>query len=146
MGEWFDADSTLYNTFDEYRKEHTERHEEWIVHDYEGFGPYRLGEVCVSLAQKAGEFIEEYGIAGAILLSHFNDDYTSARALLDDGGFFGSFDSIEDFASEYLDSIGQKFPEWIEPYFDFERYGEMLTSGDFFSVEHDGTFYIFRNQ
>ena len=89
--------------------------EEWAIHDYEA--PFPIGEYS-SLDEIAEcvAFIEEHDKPGIAALQ-FSDSLADAKTLMD--GFYGSYDSIRDYAEEYAESC-LDVPDHIWPYFNVD--------------------------
>lgn len=110
--------------------------DEFWVFDHEGFGGFIEGEcspseaqaVAVAFAAIEGEGLNVEAVTGyaknmGLDLSSFDEwraDFESA--------YQGEWDSVEDFAREFIDSTGllQGVPEHIARYFDYERYAQDL--------------------
>lgn len=123
--------------------------EEFAIHDYEGFGSYKVDEYdriedLVALA----EAIEEHGDAFSAFLSYHGSYYSGK---LDDAlsdfqdAFRGEYQSEEAYAEEFLDSTGEmsEVPEWAQPYFDMEKYARDMFMGDVYSIDTPGGIYVF---
>lgn len=152
-GEWFDADDCLIDAVQEHFQANEAGMlacggEELLCHDVEGFEPYSPGEVGVSEAQALGEAFRKHGIPLAAFMSNENGlDVDDAIAKLEDC-YQGEAKSEEDFAEDLAEDMGDlaNVPDFIKSHIDWEGVARDLFCGDFYSVEHDGTVYIFRNQ
>lgn len=99
--------------------------EEWAIHDYDGFGPLRLGEwedlaVIQAIADGIAEHGEPFAHWATVLdrsewadeLGNFLDHYR------------GSWSSMEDFADQLLEDLGVDTdafgPEHLRPYMQFD--------------------------
>ena len=113
--------------------------EEWAIHDYEGFGDYRLSEYeSFDTVHMIACFFEEHPDLGCDLLSHFNGDIDEARTALDDQ-YQGCYSSIADYAQNLTEET-TTIPQHLEYYIDYDRMGrDMEMSGDIFTIEtaHD---------
>ncbi|CAA0114026.1 Uncharacterised protein [Halioglobus japonicus] len=113
--------------------------EEWGIHDYEGFGGYRLSEYeSFERVHDIAEYLEEYPDLGPELLDHTGDDLEEARRALEDN-YAGQYTSLADYAEE-LTSSTTEIPEILAYYIDYERLGrDMELSGDIYTIEtaHD---------
>jgi len=112
--------------------------EEWAIHDYEGFGSYRVSEYegFQSVAEIA-EFIEEHGELGAEVLAHFSD-LDDARKSIEEN-YSGCYTSLADYAQGFTEDTSE-VPKHLEFYIDYERMGrDMEMSGDIYTIEtaHD---------
>jgi antirestriction protein len=119
--------------------------EEYAIHDYEGFGGYKVSEYeGIEQVHEIACFIQEYPDFGAELLSYYSD-LESARKVAEET-YYGCFESISDYAQELTESC-QDIPENLIFYIDYERMGrDMELSGDIFTIEtkHDEV-HIFGN-
>jgi len=112
--------------------------EEYAIHDYEGFGDIKLSE-SHDLDEVSGlaGLIEEHGveIVGAAF------DHVSSIEEVEtfiEENYAGTFESLEDFAYDLLDSCGDldQLPEHLRSYFDVKAYGrDIELNGDIFTVQ-----------
>lgn len=113
--------------------------EEWAIHDYEGFGSYRLSEYeGFERVHAIASFIEEYPAIGTELLSHFGGDLDDARKAAEEN-YTGLYASLADYAEELTDNTAE-IPDNLAYYIDYERMGrDMELSGEIFTIEtaHD---------
>jgi antirestriction protein len=126
--------------------------EEWAIHDYEGFGPLRLGEhedVAVVAAVAAG--IQQHGTAFAHWAA-MHDRLEAASTEDFEDVYLGYWESLSAFAQELWDDMGYEsaidtaLPESLRPYvkFDAEAYGRDLElGGDIVVSEGDGGVHVF---
>lgn len=145
VGEWWDT-SDLETGFEEWRKTHEEAtsHEEYVVHDSEDFGGYKLGEVCVPEAIEIGDFIEEHGIPGALALSHYSDLEEAKTAM--DERYQGAHDSLADYAQDYAEQTSDlKSMGNLVNYIDWDRFGrDIEMEGSIWSEKgEDGKLHVF---
>lgn len=126
--------------------------EEWAIHDYEGFGPLRLGEyedlgtisqIAHGTAEHGPAFTHWAAICGSTdhdELARFDDVY------------LGHWQSVEAYAQELLDDLGlddvieRSVPEYLQPYVkvDVEGFGRDLEySGDVSASGGDNGVYLF---
>lgn len=122
--------------------------EEHAFHDYDGFGAAAPGEYAsVSDVAQMGALIQEHdGLAIALLDGHASNA-DEARTMLNDQ-YRGAWDSLEDYATEYLEDTGafQGAPELLRNYFDYEKFARDLElGGDVFTVRHEGKVHVFDN-
>ena len=81
--------------------------EEWAIHDYEGFGSYRLSEYeSFERVSKIAHAIEEHGDPFSAWLKHEDDDDIDALVERFEEGYRGHFDSPKDFAVEWCMGCG----------------------------------------
>lgn len=108
--------------------------EEYAIHDYEGFGNYRLGEYeGIDTAHEIACFIGAHGDIGAELLAYYGGDLHSAWETIDEN-YSGCYKSLAEFA-ENLTSDTTQIPPALQYYIDYERMAaDMEMSGDIFTV------------
>jgi antirestriction protein len=121
--------------------------EEWAIHDYEGFGSYRVCEYSgfEKLCELA-EFIQEAGeeLAGE-LVSHFGGDIKEAREAFTEN-YQGEFNDLGDYAESFSEDCGDlaSVPERYRNYIDFDAIGrDMDLNGDIFTIEDGGKIHVF---
>ena len=112
-----------------------EKAEEYAIHDYEGFGAYRVSEYeRLESVHEVACFLEEFGAVAGDVLAHFGDDLEDARKALEEN-YNGCYSSLADYAEE-LTADASKVPEHLAYYIDYDRMGrDMEMSGDIFTVE-----------
>lgn len=149
-GDWFDADDRLSSAVSDFFGSDDGGRldcggEELIVHDSEGFVPYFLGEVSVSEAETAGTLLREHGLLLACYASHVGGDLEDAARSFQDA-YQGEAESEAEFAERLSEEMGDEIPDHIRWHIDWQAvWDRELSMGDFFSVEHEGTYYIYRN-
>lgn len=123
--------------------------EEWAIHDSEGFYGISIDE-SMSLADVSAlaQALEEHGEPFALYLYNFNVDYANPAVFED--AYAGAWDSLEDFAANYLDETGvlDTVPETLRGYFDYKAFArDMVIGGDVWSERgSDGTVHVFWNR
>ncbi len=112
-----------------------EEAEEYAIHDFEGFGAYRVSEYeGLESVHEIACFLEEHGEFAGDVLSHFGDDLEDAKKALEEN-YNGCYSSLADYAEELTIETSQ-IPENLAFYIDYERMGrDMELSGDIFTVE-----------
>lgn len=107
--------------------------EEWAIHDYEGFGGVPISEYeSLDHVADLAEFIEQYGMLGAALLSDHYDLENAKRAINEN--YAGSFESVADFAQELTeDSID--IPERLRFYIDYDAMARDMLVNDILAIE-----------
>ena len=146
-GEWIDAAQGLDGIYEDVqsmlKNSPIENAEEWAIHDFEGFGSYRVSEYegLQSVAEIA-EFIEEHGELGAEALAYFSDKDEAEKAL--EENYAGCYKSVADFAEELTEDSVQ-IPESLARYIDYNAMAyDMEVGGDIFTIELDhGDVHIF---
>lgn len=108
--------------------------EEYAIHDFEGFGDYRLGEYAgLEAAHNIASFLQEYPDFGSVLLNHFSD-LEEAREMAENN-YCGSYASLADYAQELTEETSE-IPSHLQYYIDYEAMArDMEMSGDVFSIE-----------
>jgi antirestriction protein len=108
--------------------------EEYAIHDYEGFGSYRVSEYeGLESIHEVACFIEEHEELGAELLAHFSS-IDEARTAIDEN-YAGCYESVADFAEELTEDSVQ-IPESLARYIDYNAMAyDMEVSGDIFTIE-----------
>lgn len=112
----------------------TQGAEEYAIHDYEGFGSYRLHEYAgIDTAHEIACFIDEFPDFGAALLDHMGDVDEARTAA--NNQYAGCYRSLADYAEELTAQTGD-VPERLAYYIDYERMGRDLEmGGDIFTVQ-----------
>jgi len=120
--------------------------EEYAIHDFEGFGSYRLGEYeGIETAHEIAIFINEHTEIGGELLNHFNGDIEDARKAIEDN-YCGCHKSVADYAQELTEETSE-IPKHLEFYIDYEKMGNVMEmNGEIYTIEtsHDEV-HIFYN-
>jgi len=109
--------------------------EEYAIHDYEGFGAYRVSEYeGLERVNKVACFLEEFGAVAGDVLAHFGDDLNDARKALEES-YNGCYSSLADYVEE-LTADTSEVPKHLAFYIDYERMArDMELNGDIFTVE-----------
>ncbi len=137
-GAWIDATDDLDDIQEQINKMLAsgpiEDAEEYAIHDYEGFGSYRLSEYeGIQSVHEVACFIEEHGEIAAELLSHFSSLDEAQKAV--EESYAGCYESLADYAEE-LTTDTTTIPESLAYYIDYEKMGrDMELSGDVFTIE-----------
>lgn len=155
-GRWLDADAEAEELQEQISEmlssAPTPGAEEWAIHDYEGFGPLRLGEYeSIETISLIGRGIAEHGEAFAHWAATVG---TNDRDVLNrfEDAYLGVYETVEAYAEEilsdlgYIDAVEQAVPEGMQPYvkFDIEGFGRDLElSGDISTSEGSEGVYIF---
>lgn len=154
-GDWLDAGQEvegLHSQIEAMLATSTIPHaEEWAIHDYEDFGPVRLGEYePLALVSALGLGIAVHGEAFAALAALVDNDRDRLATFED--AYRGHWDSMAAYAEELLDDLGataelERIPEWLQPYVEVDVAGfgrDLVLGGDVLSVDaHDGGVYVF---
>lgn len=124
--------------------------EEWAIHDTDGFCGVKLSE-WEDLANVAdlADAIEEYGEAFATWFANESGDMDSIDTSRFRGAYLGHFDSLEDYAREYLADTGMfdNVNDVIQQYFDFEAFArDMRLDGSVWTADaSEGGVHVFDN-
>ena len=126
--------------------------EEFAIHDYEGFGPLRLGEYeSLETVSRVARGISEHGPTYAhwAALTGASDAETLERF---EDAYRGHWDSVEAYAESLLDDLGansfidEAVPEYLQPYVKLDIAGfarDLEYGGDITISEGDGGTYVF---
>lgn len=137
-GAWIDATGEVDNIQEQINtmleSSPVEDAEEYAIHDFEGYGSYRLSEYeGIERAQEIACFIEEHGELGAELLGYYSDIEDARKAI--EESYCGCHTSVADYAQELTEDTGN-IPSHLEMYIDYERMGrDMELGGDIFTIE-----------
>jgi len=109
--------------------------EEYAIHDYEGFGSYKVSEYeGLEGVRKVAGFLEEFGAVAADVLAYFGNDLNDARKALEEN-YNGCYSSLADYAEE-LTTDTSEVPRHLVSYIDYESMArDMEINGDIFTVE-----------
>ena len=89
-----------------------EEAEEYAIHDYEGFGAYKVSEYeGLESVHEVACFLEEFGEGAGDVLSYFSDDLEDARKALEEN-YNGCYSSLADYAEE-LTTETSEVPEHL---------------------------------
>ena len=116
-----------------------EETEEYAIHDFEGYGSYRLSEYeGLERAHELAVFFEEHGELASELLDHYGDDIEEATKAKEEN-YCGCYSSLADYDQELTEQTSE-VPKHLEFYIDYDKMGrDMEMSGDIFTIEtaHD---------
>lgn len=109
-------------------------HEEFAIHDHENFEGLSVGEYTpLDDVAELARLIEEHGPAYAAFVNHTGGDGSEFEE-----SYRGEYESLEDFAVEFLDETGQldAIPENLRYYFDYEKFAnDLVRGGDISTAE-----------
>jgi antirestriction protein len=154
-GSWIDADQApdeLHEAVsDMLTRSPTTGAEEFAIHDFEGFGDYRVGEYdSLDWVNRIACGIVEHGPAFGAWAEHCAHDEDALERF--DDAYLGQWSSVEAYAEELLDDLGylraveENVPDMIQPYVrvDIEAFARDLElSGDLTVVEHGFGVWLF---
>ena len=139
-GEWIDATLETDEIQEEIQRvlksSPIEDAEEHAIHDYEDFYGAESGEYPdLEEVSNVAKFLVEHGELGAEILSHFCCDLEEARKAIEEQ-YLGEYESLEDYAEEYVEQLGLDIPESIQNYVDYKSLGrDMELGGDVYTIE-----------
>ena len=144
-GAWIDATKDLEAIHAEVRaifKNSPVEHDfETAIHDYEGFGNYRLGEyVGIEEAHEVALFIEEHGDVAIAALEYVND-LEEARSMVEDN-YHGCYESEAEYAEQLYNDC-YDIPEHLASYIDYERVARDLFCDGYFAVNGEDGIHVF---
>lgn len=124
-GVWIDATDDIDDIQDQINEmlesSPEEDAEEWAIHDYEGYGSYRLSEYeGIQSVHEIACFIEEHGEIAAELLSHFSTIDEAKKTM--EENYACCYESVADFAEE-LTTDTTEIPQSLAFYIDYEKMG-----------------------
>jgi antirestriction protein len=137
-GEWIDICDDIDQTWNEIRailgNSPEPDAEEWTIHDYEGFGNFRISEFeSIEQIHEFAAFIEEHGELGTLLLAEYCGDLVTARNMAEN--YIGCYSSMADYAQE-LTEESVEIPESLKYYIDYESMArDMKCNGEIVEIE-----------
>ncbi len=152
-GAWIEANQDVQAIWDDIGEMLAGSHygpaEEHAIHDYEGFGGYRLDEYeNIEDVSRLGRGIAEHGLAYAAFAAHL--DPAEWHQLDDfDEHYRGQWASTADYAEQLLDDIGIDLenlgPEMLQPYIrlDLDAFARDLSHDLVVTEAEDGGVYVF---
>lgn len=118
------------------------RAEEWAIHDYEGFGNFRLSEFeSIDTVARIAKGITEHGSVFSHWIDHVGTSDSDALEAFDDH-YLGTWNGLGDYAEQLLGDLGVDLdnivPGWLNPYvsIDYEQLGNDLATDLY--VSEDG--------
>ncbi len=144
-GVWVDATQDIDTIWDEVNKMLKNSPEgfaeEYAIHDFEGFGTYRMSEYeGLERTNNIALFIQEHGDVGLAALAYYND-LEDAKTAVEDN-YHGCHDSEEAFAEELYTSC-YEIPEHLEYYIDYAKIARDLFMGDYFAIKVGYQIHVF---
>lgn len=120
--------------------------EEYAIHDYELPKGIKIGEFeSLETVAALGEAIRSHDGAFEVAYANFSDIGEAVKAC--EEAYQGTFRSMEDFAEDLLENIGdlQNLPDLVRHHIDFEGVARDLEmGGDYWSgVDSSGTLHVF---
>lgn len=154
-GRWIELDGTdIEESIAEMLKEsEIEDAEEWAIHDSENCGKLSEYTGISELDEISEAFI--HCESNSINWEHFlkycdheglNVDYSSTKNFKD--SFQGEWDSVEDYARDFLESCGwlDDIPEELQCYFDYAAYARDLEINSVYTIENSVSVLVFWRQ
>lgn len=132
--------------------------EETAIHDYEGFGSWRLSEYeSIETVAKVALAIEETHAPADAFLAWIGNDESVIGSAIDaaelvesfEESYSGEWDSFEAYAIELVESCGTlpngaPYTDEIAPFIDWESVASYF-EGDYWTHEEGSTVYVFRS-
>lgn len=151
-GRWIDATQGVEHIREEVAtmlaESKHEPHEEWAIHDFEGFGNIKLSEYeSFDRVADLADAIEEHG--EPFIAFHSNqgmDDDVDVEKFQE--SYRGEYASLTDYAEEFIDGCYslKEIPDIIRNHIDYEGLGrDMELGGDIFTVDGGRGCYVFDN-
>ncbi len=122
-----------------------EPHEEWAIHDHEGFGEAKPSEQeSFDTVAAWAEGIEKHGEAFGAFVSWRGDDSTVEQF---EDAYRGTFRTIEDYAEQLIDDCyDTKAMGALANYIDYEKFARDLQyGGDIYTTSGGDGVYVFDN-
>ena len=150
-GTWIDADQDAEDIQEEIQEMLSDSPEpvaeEWAIHDFEGFGSFRLAEYeDIETVSALAQLIDEFGeMVASTVWGHTSGDADETKRLLEDC-YQGAWDSLEAWAEELLESSGDldQVPQHLRSYIDVAAYArDIELNGDVFTVESGSEVHVF---
>lgn len=124
--------------------------EEWAIHDFEGFGPWQLGEYeDLAVVARIATGIAEHGEAFAAWAHTLEQPTLDGLDGFEDA-YHGSWSSLSDYAESLLEDLGVDVdalgPENLQPYvhFDLDAFARDLAM-DLFVVDGRDGVHVFES-
>lgn len=125
--------------------------EEWAIHDFEGFGDYKVEEwtsfnEIAELVEAVNDSSYKLDLITGVM-SHMCCSAPDAISYIEDN-FHGEFDNLKAYAWDWLESSGDwdLIPKHLQYYFDIESYARDLDlNGDIISIDSSKGVYILAN-
>lgn len=123
--------------------------EEWAIHDFEGFGPFRIHEYeSIETVSRLALGVREHGAPFAALAASAGTDAGMLERF--EQVFLGRFESLEDFARGLAEDLGLEeqldlLSEGLRPYVsvDYEMFGRDLGTELLVEDATDGGVFLF---
>lgn len=155
-GEWIDLDGTedIKERISEILEASPEEDaEEWAVHDHECCGDLSEypGTDVLETIQEAYERAESESVEWELFCeycAHMGHDIEADKVAMFSEAYAGTANSLEDWCENFLEETGQldAIPENLRFYFDYAAFAHAMdTSGDVFTIDHNGDTLVFWN-
>lgn len=157
-GKWIDA-AQDYDAFREeinemlrnspVTKEYGEIAEEWAIHDYEGFGSYRVEEWddLEELCSIANLLQEDNGELVLEIMAHLGSGTTMeyAKEFLENN-YHGSHKDLGEYAYQLHEDCGYEIPKGLQYYINWDQMGsDMEMNGEIFTISLNSETHVFSN-
>jgi len=114
--------------------------EEWVFHDYEGFGDYSVSEYAdIDDLAEIGRCIEEHGLAFAAYIEHVGGDPIEDNF---QDAYHGEWGSEKEYAENLMDDC-YEIPDHLVNYIDYDAFARDLFISDYYSVDGGAGIYVF---
>lgn len=123
--------------------------EEWAIHDYEGFGSYRVSEwESFEAVATIAQGIDEHGTEPVTAWLAYTGEEWDDDAFTE--SYAGEWASLADFAQQLAEDIGAIDPnadyQWPRSYIDWDAAArDLVLGGDYWAHEAHGSVYVFRS-
>lgn len=112
--------------------------EEWAIHDYDGFHGIKLSEwESFATVSELAQAVAEHGPAFAAFITDVGIECADEF----EGAYLGEWESLEDYAAEFLDDCGalNGMEDGLRPYFDLSAYArDLRLGGDVWTADAEG--------
>ena len=126
--------------------------EEFAIHDYEEFGPWRIGEFePLGTVAMIANGIAEHGLAFAHWAALVGTEDAEQLTGFDDA-YLGHFGSLTEYGEDFLEGVGlrqeldEAVPELLAAYVDIDVAAfarDLMLSGDVMTSEGEGGVHVF---
>lgn len=153
-GKWIDAaqpyDDVWQEIQDMLKSSPAESAEEWAIHDYEGFGGYKVDEWSDinELCDIANLMQEENGEVILEIMDHLGSGTSikNAKEYFEEN-YAGVYEDLEDYAYRYCEDTGVNIPRELAYYIDYKAMGrDFEINGDIFTITLNNELHVFYNR
>jgi len=146
-GAWIDCDKDTQEIYvaiqDILDHSPIENAEEWAIHDFEGFGSFKVEEYGpIDKLSELAAAIAEHGEIISGIMDWRGGTVDQAIETLQDN-YCGEYDNKVDFAEQYADNCGYEVPSWIGCHVDWEGIARDMFWDGFHAIEMNGSIHVF---